>query len=798
MKFTRKWLLDHLETEAGVDKIAATLTAIGLEVESIVDRAKDLAPFVVGYVVKAEQHPNADRLRVCVVDTGKGQVQVVCGAPNARTGMKGVFAPSGTRIPGTGLDLKPSKIRGVESNGMLCSAREMGLSEEHEGIIDLPADAVVGRPFAEVMGLDDPVIEIKLTPNRGDCTGVRGIARDLSAAGLGRLKPLKIEAIEGDVPGPIAIEVDAAAGCPYFVGRHVRGVKNGPAPAWMRDRLIAIGLRPISALVDMTNYVSIDLGRPLHVYDADKLKGTIRARKGRAGESFLALNGKTYAVDDSMCAIADDRAVLGLGGIMGGEDTGCTSETTSVFIESAYFDPKATAATGRKLDLQSDARYRFERGVDPDFVATGARVATQLILAMCGGTSGTLIQAGAPPEWRRGFGLRHGRVHSLGGLDVSVDEQSVILDALGFGIVRSGRELVVTPPSWRGDIEGEADLVEEVLRIRGFDAIEAVPLPPTSPVAKPALNPQQRRLRIAKRALAARGLVETVNYSFIPRKDAAMFGGGREDLVLLNPMSADLDAMRPSLLPSLIAATKRNVNRGFADVALFEAAPTYADQRPEGQSIQAGVIRRGEARPDTWSDKARAVDAFDAKADAFALLQSIGVSENAVQVVPGEAPAWYHPGRSAALKMGPKTVLGHFGEVHPAVLAHFDVEGPLVACEIRLDAVPPAKARSGRAKPALALNDLQPVDRDFAFVVDQGVAADQVLRAAKGAERGLIADVRLFDLYAGPGIPAGRKSLAIRVRLQPTDKSLTDAEIDAVAGKIVAAVAKSTGATLRT
>jgi len=798
MKFTRNWLLDHLDTDADVAKIAATLTSIGLEVESIVDRAKDLAPFVVGYVVKAEQHPNADRLRVCVVDTGQGHVQVVCGAPNARTGMKGVFAPSGTRIPGTGLDLKPSKIRGVESNGMLCSAREMGLSDEHEGIIDLPADAPVGRPFAHVMGLDDPILEIKLTPNRGDCTGVRGIARDLAAAGLGHLKTLKIQAIEGDAPGPIAIEVDAASGCPYFVGRYVRGVKNGLAPDWMRARLTAIGLRPISALVDMTNYVSIDLGRPLHVYDADKLKGTIRARKGKAGESFLALNGKTYEVDDGMCAIADDRAVLGLGGIMGGEDTGCTFETKNVFIESAYFDPKITARTGRKLDLQSDARYRFERGVDPDFVETGTRVATQMILAMCGGAPGTVIVAGATPVWRRAYGLRPDRTATLGGLDVPVDEQATILDELGFGIVRSGRELVVTPPSWRGDIEGEADLVEEILRIKGFDAIDAVPLPQLSPVAKPALSAGQRRVRIAKRVLVARGLTETVNYSFVPRKDATLFGGGTDALMLLNPMSAELDAMRPSPLPSLIAAVERNFNRGFADVALCEIAPGYADIQPEGQSTFASAVRRGQYRPESWSDEARAVDAFDAKADAFAVLAALGVNEAAVQIVPGEAPAWYHPGRSAALKMGPKTVLGHFGEIHPAVLGHFDVEGPMVACEIRLDAVPLAKPRLGRTRPALRLNDLQSVERDFAFVVDEAVAADQVLRAARSAERGLIAEVRLFDLYAGQGIPAGKKSLAIRVRLQPTEKSLTDAEIESVAGKIVAAVAKSTGATLRT
>jgi phenylalanyl-tRNA synthetase beta chain len=797
MKFTRNWLLEHLDTEATVERIAETLTGIGLEVESIVDRAKDLAPFVVGHVVSAEPHPNADKLRVCVVDTGRGKVQVVCGAPNARAGMKGVFAPSGTRIPGTGLELKPTKIRGVESNGMLCSAREMGLSNEHDGIIDLPADAPVGRPFATVLGLDDPVIEIKLTPNRGDCTGVRGIARDLAAAGLGRLLPLKLEDIAGDAPGPIAVEVDPTSGCSCFVGRYVRGVKNGPAPAWLRDRLTAIGLRPISALVDMTNYVSIDLGRPLHVYDADKLDGTVRARIGKSGEGFLALNGKTYAVDETMCVIADDRAVLGLGGIMGGVDTGCTEATTNVFIESAYFDSKITAATGRKLDLQSDARYRFERGVDPDFVETGAKVATRMILAMCGGKAGTIVSAGRPPEWRRNYRLRPTRCETLGGLAVPLADQTETLDALGFGVRMIGDALDVTPPSWRGDIEGEADLVEEILRLRGFDAVPAVPLPELSAVAKPALTHAQRRVRIARRALAARGLVETVNYSFVPRRDAALFGGGGEHLVLLNPMSADLDAMRPSLLPSLIAATRRNVDRGFADVALFEVAPGYADRKPEGQSIFAGALRRGLAQVAGWSAKARAVDAFDAKADALALLAALGVSDAAVQIAQGEAPAWYHPGRSAALKMGPKTVLGHFGEIHPAVLAHFDVEGPMVACEIRLDAVPPAKARLGRTKAALALNDLQPVDRDFAFVLDAGIPADQVLRAARSAERALIADVRLFDLYSGPGISEGKKSLAVRVRLQPTERTLTDAEIEAVAAKIVAAVAKATGATLR-
>ncbi|MBM3555074.1 MAG: phenylalanine--tRNA ligase subunit beta [Alphaproteobacteria bacterium] len=797
MKFTLGWLKDHLETDAGIDRVAATLTSVGLEVESVVDRAKDLAAFTVGYVVSAVQHPNADRLRVCVVDTGKGHIQVVCGAPNARAGMKGVFAPSGTRIPGTGLELKSSKIRGVDSNGMLCSSREMGLSDEHEGIIDLPADAPVGAAFAKVLGLDDPVIEIKLTPNRGDCTGVRGIARDLAAAGLGRMKPLRIEPIQGRGAGPVPVEVEAISGCPYFVGRYVKGVKNGPAPAWMRDRLTAIGLRPISALVDMTNYVSVDLGRPLHVYDADKLRGTLRARKGRKGESFLALNSKTYEVDETMCAIADDRAVLGLGGIMGGEDTGCTAETVNVFIESAYFDPKITAATGRRLDLQSDARYRFERGVDPEFVEAGARIATQLIIAMCGGEAGTLVVAGGPPDWRRAFHLRGSRAATLGGLDIPVDRQAEILEALGFATSRGGDGLEVTPPSWRGDIIGEADLVEEVLRIGGFDAIPSLPLPPLTAVAKPAVSSGQRRVRIAKRALAARGLVETVNYSFVPRRDARLFGGGADDLVLVNPMSGDLDTMRPTPLPSLMAATVRNVGRDFADIALFEVAPAYAGRKPENQAMVAAVLRRGDANPAAWTGKSRPVDAFDAKADAFALLSALGVSEGAVQIAVGEAPAWYHPGRSGTLKMGPKTVLGHFGELHPTVLEHFDLAGPVVGSEIRLDALPPAKARSGRTKPALRIVDLHPVERDFAFVVDDGVAAEQVLRAARGADRVLIVDVRLFDLYVGPGVTEGKKSLAVRVRLQPTERSLTDAEIEAIGKKIVAAVAKATGASLR-
>ena len=797
MKFTLSWLRQHLDTGASAAEIGTGLTALGLEVEGIEDRAAALAPFVVGYVVKAEQHPQADRLRVCQVDTGSGQVQVVCGAPNARTGMKGVFAAAGTTVPGTGLLLKKGVIRGVESNGMLCSAREMGLGEDHDGIIDLPADAPVGQPFAKIMGLDDPIFDIAITPNRADCLGVRGVARDLAAAGLGKLKPLDLSKMPGKFDSPIAWRIEAPAGvCPIVAGRYFRGVKNGDSPQWLRDCLTAIGLRPISALVDITNLMMMDLGRPLHAYDADKIVGKeLVIRLARPGENFLALNGKTYTLDQEMLAISDGHGVDDLAGIMGGERTGCSAGTTNMFLEVAIFNPIRTAATGRKLDLISDARYRFERGLDPTSPLWGAEIAARLILDICGGETSHVTVAGAEPSWRRTVSFRPRRLMELGGNAVPAADAKRILTDLGFTVEDGGESWSVTPPSWRGDIEGEADIVEEVQRVNGFDNILPVSMPRTTPLPVPAVTAQQRRAGLAKRTLAARGLVEAVTYSFLPSKHAQLFGGGAPALILTNPISADLDAMRPSILPNLIAAAGRNADRGYADLGLFEVGPHYADATPKGQSLVAAGLRAGASGPRHWLDRPRPVDAFDAKADAIALLAALAVPMDNLQVF-AEAPGWYHPGRSGAIKLGP-TVLATFGELHPRVLDAMDVKGPMTGFEVVLSALPALRAKKSAARPLLKLAAFQPVERDFAFVVDADLAADKLARAARGADKTLVTQVAVFDIYAGKGLPEGKKSVALAVTLQPTERTLTDAEIEAASAKIVAAVTKATGGVLR-
>ncbi|CAN0299261.1 unnamed protein product [Discosporangium mesarthrocarpum] len=800
MKFTLSWLKDHLDTDASLSKIVDTLNAIGLEVDTVKDPAAELAPFRVAHVVSAEQHPDADRLRVCMVDTGEETVQVVCGAPNARTGMKGVFAPSGSYIPGLDVTLKPSKIRGVESNGMLVSEREMGLSDEHEGIIDLPGDSAVGTPFAQVLGLDDPVIDIELTPNRPDCTGVRGIARDLAAAGLGTLKPLAAaEPVEGSYDSPVkwAIADDGNA-CPYVVGRHFRGVTNRPSPQWAQDRLRAIGLRPISALVDVTNYVSIDLGRPLHVFDAGKIGDTLTMRRARDGEPFHALVGDEYELESSMTVIGDGDVTTGraeaLAGVMGGMESSCLPETTDVFLEVALFEPVAVAATGRALQIDSDARYRFERGVDPESADWGAEVAARMILEFCGGETSRPVSAGTRPDPARRIALRPDRVQTLGGADIPLAEQTGILERLGFAVDRDGDTVVAVPPSWRPDVHGEADLVEEITRIWGFDRIPAVSLTFDGAVPLPALTPAQRRAGAVRRTLAAQGLDEAVTWSFMPSAQADLFGGVPDSLHLANPISADLDVLRPSILPNLIAALGRNVDRGFADLGLFELGPAYRDDTEDGQLLVAAGARQGNMTPPHWSAPARPADALDAKADAMAALAAANAPVANAQVG-RDAPDWYHPGRSGSLRLG-RNVLAYFGELHPRVLTEMGVRGPVVAFEVFLDAIPEARAR-GTGRPALHLSPFQPVRRDFAFLVDDDVAAGDVLRAARGADKTLIADVALFDIYTGKGIEDGKKSLAVEVTLQPVDKTLTDAEIDAVAAQIVAAVAKATGGTLR-
>jgi phenylalanyl-tRNA synthetase beta chain len=806
MKFTLSWLKDHLDTTASLDEIVETLTRIGLEVEGVEDKAKTLAPYKVAYVVSAEQHPNADRLRVCVVDTGEGApVQVVCGAPNARTGMKSVFAPPGTYIPGKNITLGIGTIRGVESRGMLCSAAELEISDDHDGIIDLPQDAPVGQPYAAYAGLDDPVIEINLTPNRPDCTSIHGIARDLAAAGLGTLRNDAVPSVSGRGACPVSVTLDLAPGdeklCPAFALRLVRGVRNGPSPDWMQRRLLSIGLRPINALVDITNYVTFDRGRPLHVFDARKVKGNLTVRRAKDGEEVLALDGRTYRLDSGTVVIADESGVESIAGIMGGEHSGCDEATTDVLIESALWDPFNIAQSGRKLGIITDARYRFERGVDPAFTVPGLDLATRMVIDLCGGEATAAVVAGRVPDDSRVVEFPWSEVPRLSGLEVRPEESRQILEKLGFGLSGSGERVRVTPPSWRPDVEGKADLVEEVIRIAGVDRIAPKPLPRIeATVAKPILTLIQKRTRLAKRSLAVRGLVEAVTWSFIARSEADLFGGGDARLALANPIASDLSDMRPSLLPGLLKAAQRNADRGFGDVALFEVGQTFASDEPEGQSIKAAAVRRGMARAEGvgrhWDGGGQSVDAFDAKADAMALLATLGIPAGGLQVAAG-GPAWFHPGRSATLQFGPKNVVGAFGEIHPKVLKALDLKGPLVAFEIDLDALPPPKAKPTKMKPKPALSDFQPITRDFAFVVGRQVLAGDIVKAAQGAERQLIAGVDVFDVYEGTGIDPDKKSVAIAVTLQPTEKTLTDAEIEAVSAKIVGEVAKKTGAVLR-
>ncbi len=800
MKFSLKWLEQELETDAGPREIADELTMIGLELESLDDPADKLKDFVVGHVEDARPHPDADRLQVCRVNNGSQTFEVVCGAPNARTGMKGVFAPEGSYIPGIDTVLKKSKIRGVTSNGMLLSEREIGLSDEHEGIIELGDDAVPGAPAAEALGMSDPVFDIGITPNRGDCLGVRGIARDLAAAGIGTLKPLLIEPVEGKFESPIKVHLDlddeTMSACPYFVGRYFRGVRNGPSPEWLQQKLLAIGLRPISALVDITNLLTMAYGRPLHVFDADKVHGDIHVRLSRKGEKFLALDGKEYELDDEMTVIADEKEAEALGGVMGGELSGCTGETVNVFLESAYFDPVRTAATGRKLNLMSDARYRFERGIDPDFVLDGAELASKLLLDLCGGEASDIVIAGEKPDVSRSYPLRKHRVKELGGVEVSEEETVRILNVLGFNVTDNGDAWECEVPSWRHDVVGEADLVEEVARIHGFDNIPAVSLVRETNLPSPAVSlPQARRAR-ARRALAVRGLTESVTFSFLPRKHADLFGGVRETVNLVNPISADLDVMRPSLLPNLIDAARRNADKGFGDVALYEVGPQFAGENPEDQAVVAAGVRAGLTGPRDWAGSSREVDAFDAKADVMTVFEQLGVSAGSARIST-DAPAWYHPGRSGTVAFGPRQVLAHFGEIHPGILQAMDADGPMAGFEIYLENLPRPKEGKSAMRPPLTLSAFQPVERDFAFIVDDGVAANDLVKAAAAADKKLISGVRVFDEFQGVGLEAGKKSLAIAVTLQPTEATLTDEEIEAVSRKVVANVAKHTKGVLR-
>src|SRR5471032_2450079 len=749
MKFTLSWLKEHLDTDEPLDVLADKLTMIGLEVEHIEDKAKALAPFTIARVVSAEQHPNADRLRVCMVDTGDGAapVQVVCGAPNARAGLVSVFSPPGTFIPGKNITLGVGTIRGVESRGMLCSAAELQISEDHDGIMELPADAPLGAGYAEWAGLGDAVFEINLTPNRQDCTGVHGIARDLAAADMGKLIDPSIKPVKGEFPCPVKVRVEDETLCPGFALRLVRGVKNGPSPQWLQQRLTSIGLRPINALVDITNFMTYDRARPLHVFDAAKVKGHLTVRRARDGETLLALDGRTYTLDNNVCVIADDHGVESLAGIMGGEASGCSEETTDVLIESALWNEINIAQTGRKLGINSDARYRFERGVDPAFMVPGLEMATKLVMDLCGGSPSENIVVGKTFGEDRVIDFPLTEVKRLAGIDVPVPQMKLILGHLGFMMAGPGPVVKVAVPSWRSDVHGKADIVEEIVRIVGVDKVPMTPFDRGDAPRQPILTQIQLRTRRAKRALAARGMVEAVTWSFIAKPHAELFGGGQSELSLANPIAADLSNMRPSLLPGLVAAAQANADRGFPDVALFEVGQVFKGDRPEDQFIAASGVRHGFASSKGigrhWSGSATS-DALEAKADAFAVLSAAGAPMQALQVVPG-GPGWMHPGRSGTIQIGPQNVLGYFGELHPRALEALSADGSMIAFEVILDRIPAAKQKPTRAKPVLELSSFQPVSRDFAFIVDRSVRAGDIVRAAQGVDKKLITDVTVFE-----------------------------------------------------
>ena len=801
MKFTLSWLKEHLETTASLDDIVIALTRIGLEVEGVDNPGAKLAAFRIARVLSAAPHPQADKLQVLSVDAGPeynngAPLQVVCGAPNARAGLVGVFGMPGATVPANGMVLKVAEIRGVTSNGMMCSTRELELGDDHDGIIELPDDAPIGTAYPDYAGLTDPVIDVSVTPNKQDCMGVRGIARDLAAGGMGTLKPLTdvYRMTTLDLPGVgegPPVRTDDPIGCPAFYARTVSGVRNGAAPAWMQQRLKAIGQKPISVLVDITNFVMFDLGRPLHVYDRAKLSGGLVARKAVAGEQVLALNGKSYTLDETMTVIADAVRVHDIGGIMGGEESGCSDATTDVLIECAFFDPDNIARTGQKLMLTSDARTRFERGVDPAFLDDGLAIATWLVLEHCGGAASNVTRAGSPPLESKAIQYDINRAATLGGMAVAPARQKAILESLGFGV---GDDWIVTVPTWRRDVDGTADLVEEVIRIEGIDLVPSTPLDRMSGVATPTATPDQKRERRVRRAAAARGLDEAITWSFLSEAQAATFGGGA--WTLANPISEDLKVMRPSLLPGLLGATERNLKRGATSVRLFEIGRRYL---ADAEHATLGVVLAGERRTRGWQQgKPQGFDAFDAKAEALALLAEAGAPVDNLQVM-GEAGEQWHPGQSGTLRLGPKTVLATFGMLHPLTLKAFDLGGAVAAVELYLDAIPARRQAAGAAnfmKPAFAPPALQPVTRDFAFLVDADLAADQLVRAIKGADKKLIVAARLFDIFTGAGVEQGKKSLAVEITLQPEGKSLTDDELKGLADKVVAAAGKL-GAVLR-
>ena len=803
MKFTLSWLKDHLETTASAAEVVEAMTMAGLEVEHVTDPAAKLKAFTVAKIVEAVQHTNADRLRVCRVETADGMKEIVCGAPNARAGLTTVYAPIGAYVPGIDVTLEAKPVRGVVSNGMLCSAKELEVAEESDGILELPDSLAVGAPAAEALG-QEAVIDFEVTPNRPDWLGVAGIARDLAAAGVGRLKDLSVKPVPGAFPCPIRIDIKAPDACPVFAGRVIRGVKNGPSPAWLQERLKAIGLRPINALVDVTNLIAYDRCRPLHVYDVGLMVGdAIEARlghepPGQAGEGhgpehLIALDGKTYAIGKAMCVIADaaGERPVGLGGVMGGQSTGCSHATHSVFVESAWFDPIRTAQTARATGITSDAQYRFARGVDPGFVVDGLELATALILELCGGEPSEVLVAGAPPAPPAPIAFDPEYVRRLSGLSIPRETTLEILAKLGFGVESHGATVTVQPPTWRRDVEGKADLVEEVVRIAGFGALPVTPLPPVAHAAGGVLTPRQARARIARRALAAAGFAEAVTWSFTARRTAQLFGGGQDALVLSNPIAAELDCMRPSILPNLIEAAGRNANRGFPDVALYEIGPVFAGDRPIDQRTAiAAVLAPHAAR--RW-DKAPGEDVYAVKGQLMALLDELGAPTASLQIAQGSASPWWRPGQSARLQLGAKAVLAEFGAVHPAVLKALDVEGPVYAFELWLEAAPEPKKKAAKSRPAWRGSSLMPLSRDFAFMVPAALAAGDLVRAVQGADKALIAAVRVFDVYQGAGVPEGAKSLAVEVDIQPRDQTLGDKDIEALSAKIVAAADKAGG-----
>ncbi len=798
MKITENWLQEHLQSTADLQSLTAKLTAIGLEVEAVDDLGEALKPFIIAEVIEAKPHPNADKLQVCLVNIGGGKkLEVVCGAPNARTGMKGVFAPVGSYVPGIDLTLKAGEIRGVVSNGMLCSERELLLSDEHDGIIDLPADAPVGTSYAEWAGLNEAVIDINITPNRGDCLGVRGIARDLAAAGLGTLKPLQIKDIKSEFAPKIKWQIDKNLpqdACPFVMGRSFMNVKNGSSPDWMQKRLKAIGLRPISALVDITNYVTFDLGRPLHVFDADKIQGDVLTmRSAKSGEEILALDGKTYKLQDGMTVISDAKSVCGIGGIMGGEHSGCDETTTHVFLEAALFSASRTATTGRALSIESDARYRFERGIDPAFVTDGVAIASQLITEICGGIAGEIVQDGKIPNTNRSITLNYDRIKTFAGTEIPEQQALEILQNLGFDAKADGKKITATIPSWRPDIEGEHCLIEEILRIYGFDNIKAVSLPKPAEAVSPT-NEQQNRQQAAALALANRGFYEVISWSFTSDEQAKLFAiKDTESVKIANPIASNLTIMRPSILANLTTLAAKNRDRGYNDLALFEIGPVFYGSNPDEQFANIAGIRIGNIASLNWHEKPRLADLYDAKADVLAVLQMMQAPTDNLKVWTEDLPAYYHPGKAAALNLG-KQSLAVFGQLHPKHTQALDLPESTVIFEIYPNNLPPLK--QGKARPAFKPSQLQAVWRDFAFVVDKTTPADNILTAIKSADKKLISQVNLFDVYEGEAL-GDKKSLAIRVALQSYDKTLEEADIEAVSQAIIQSVEKKTGAVLR-